>query len=292
MSKDPYFKTKSQQNLSQQPLSTISSKPAYVESQEPLLSVNPNAWTPDSSQIEEEEDNSLRFVDKTVQKDITKTGGGADTLTQDPNYVEPPSHGIPGKRCADGLSSSSHSQSNELGIENKRTQKKERVEPYTSHKRNSSQGHVDSRLVVYRNNQGKTPKSQTHKDTISAFNVSSKSTEKLPAATDSLSINRTIKTKTEYTVSENKEGDTEAFPFQTIDPPKLFDTRKDHDNSNSESKDNILVTAKAAPNKTMKSHPEASYHNYQRTLPSSTPNVTGKANIHSSSSLSKKQMMR
>ena len=235
---------------------------------------------------------SLRFVDKKVQKDISKIGGGNEPLTQDPNYVGPPSHGMAGKRCADGLSSSSHSQTNELGIENKRTQKKERVEPYSSHKRNSSQGHVDSRLVVYRNNQGKAAKSQTHKDATSAFSVPSKSSEKLPAATDSLSINRTLKTKAEYTVSENKEENTEAFPFQTIDPPKLFDTRKDNDNSNSESKDNISVTAKVALSKTMKSHSDPSYHNYQRALPSSIPNVTGKANIHSSSSLSKKQMLR
>ena len=203
------------------------------KAQEPLINnVNPNAWTPDSSQLEEEEDSALRLRDaKLSNKCTTTTQGNEPLLTADPTLAGTFQHASMSKKGADGLSSSSHSQSNELSFERKKGHTKSGLEQYSGHKRSSSHGHVDTRLAVFRNDQAKQPISIKQKDSVMVVDASTlKINEKsLPAAEFSERNRGMINLKQEHGEAQLKEGDLEGFSFQTIDPPKLFDTRPDTD---------------------------------------------------------------
>ena len=94
-------------------LSTID--PTTADAQETVVNVDPNAWTPDSSQIEEDEDGTTRFVEKSVPKELFINTARKPAES---SFIDTYSQGIVSTRVADGLSSSSHSQS-----ESKRSQK-------------------------------------------------------------------------------------------------------------------------------------------------------------------------
>ena len=203
------------------------------KAQEPLINnVNPNAWTPDSSQLEEEEDSALRLIDaKLSSKCTTTTGGNEPPLPADPTLAGTFQHAAMSKKGADGLSSSSHSQCNELSFERKKGHTKSGLEQYSGHKRSSSHGHVDTRLAVFRNDQAKPPISTKQKDSVMVVDGSSLKTNErsLIAAEFSERSRGIINLKQEHGEAQLKEGDLEGFSFQTIDPPKLFDTRLDTD---------------------------------------------------------------
>ena len=202
--------------------------------QEPLINpnVNPNAWTPDSSQLEEEEDSALRLRDTKLSSKCTTTSKGNELLLPtDPTLAGTFQHASMSKKSADGLSSSSHSQSNELSFERKKGHTKSGLEQYSGHKRSSSHGHVDTRLAVFRNDQAKPPISIKQKDSVMAEDASSmKIKEKSLIASEFSERSRgIINLKQEHGEAQLKEGDLEGFSFQTIDPPKLFDTPLDTD---------------------------------------------------------------
>ena len=263
--KEKYYKTEGLRNA--KTVSTVDS--TVADNQEPVVNVDPNAWTPDSSQIEEEEDGSSRFVDKNAPKEFSSIPG-RKSIPVEPTFIDAYSQGNVGKRCADGLSSSSHSQTNELSFENKRTQNKEHMDQ--TQKRSTAHGNVDNRLVAYRSSQGKLPKSKTLRDELSVLALSSKSSETNLTLMPSLPGSRGTKGKSEPGPSQKKDEDTEAFPFQTIDPPKLFDTRPDQDQMKSEQKEPPLPP-KISNKPTIKHNTETKYSNYQRNIPTSSSNA-------------------
>ena len=273
--KEKYHKPDSQKNT--QTLSSIDS--AVVENQEMVVNVDPNAWTPDSSQIEEEEDGSTRFVEKNRPKELFHIPVCESTET---TFIDSYSQGIASKRVADGLSSSSHSQSHEFSLDTKRTQKREHVEQ--TQKRSSTHGNSDSRLVSYRNGQGKVTKSHTLREELSVFALSNEPTELNPNTVSTLSKRRNSKGKTEAGSSHNKETEFEAIPFQAIDPPKLFDTRTDHEENKSENKESPIPAR--IPNNSVSKHNLDTKH---RT--SSSVSNSSKSNSQSNT-LSRRHLLR
>ena len=151
-------------------------------------------------------------------------------------------------------------------------------------KRSSTHGNSDSRLGSYRNGQGKVTKSHTLREELSVFALSSEPTELNSNPVSTLSKRRGSKGKPEPSLSHNKEAEFESIPFQAIDPPKLFDTRTDHEENKSESKE-APIPARMPSNSVSKHNLDPKHR-----TPSSVSN-SSKSNSQSNT-LSKRHLLR